>query len=159
MTLAGDFCGTLDSVFFEPANITIEELNLRCKNTLNTSLGIEFTEIGRDYLVATMPVDHRTVQPMGVLNGGASLGLIETLGSMASNLTLDNTKFIAVGQAVQCHHFRPAFAGSSVKGKTMLLHLGKRSQVWEVTITGVDYELICKGSITLAIVPSERLRA
>ncbi len=133
-------------------------MNKRCENTLNTSLGIIFTEFGADYLCATMPVNANTAQPLGMLNGGASLALIETLGSMAANLALDREKFVAIGQNVTGSHFKPAMKGDTVKGTANPLHLGKTSQVWEVIIHRSDGVMICKGNITMAVVPLERLR-
>lgn len=153
MVTEAEFCGRLDSIFFDPANITTAALNERCKNTLNTALGIVFTEIGPDYLCAEMPVDDRTIQPLGMLNGGASLSLIETLGSMAGNLCLERSKWVAFGQSVTCNHIKPAFKGEVVSGKATAIHLGRTSQVWEVNICNQKGVRICKGSITLAVVP------
>ena len=119
---------------------------------MNASLGIQYTEIGEQFLMARMPVDSRTVQPMKRLNGGASLALIETTGSMAANLTLNRKTHAAVGQQVHAHHFRPAMSGDVVFAKAVPLHLGKKSQVWEVTITNSGNDLICKGTITMAII-------
>lgn len=153
MVAEAEFCGRLDSIFFDPANITMTALNEHCRNTLNTSLGIVFTEIGTDYLCAEMPVDERTIQPLGMLNGGASLSLIETLGSMAGNLYLDREKYMAFGQSVTCNHVKSAFRGEIVTGKATPVHLGKTSQVWDVSIYNQQGSRICKGSITLAVLP------
>ncbi|MFM7764294.1 MAG: hotdog fold thioesterase [Sphingomonadales bacterium] len=142
----------MNSIFFDPANITMAALNERCENTLNTALGIVFTELGTDYLCAEMPVDERTIQPLGMLNGGASLSLIETLGSMAGNLCLDREKYVAFGQSVTCNHIKPAFRGEMVRGKATPVHLGRTSQVWDVSIYNQKGSRICKGSITLAVV-------
>jgi len=147
-----EFCSRLDSIFFDSANITIEALNERCKNTLNTALGIVFTEIGPDYLRASMPVDERTIQPLGMLNGGASLSLIEILGSMAGNLCLNRDQWVAFGQSVSCNHIKPAFKGETVTGKATAVHLGRTSQVWDVSIHNQKGTRICKGTITLAVV-------
>ncbi|MBL7811340.1 MAG: hotdog fold thioesterase [Bacteroidetes bacterium] len=152
------FCSTLNSVFFEAANIRVEDLNLRCEGTMNTALGIRYTELGADYLCAEMPVDERTIQPAGVLNGGASLGLIETLGSMAANLTLNPATHIAVGQSVACNHLRPVFKGASVFAKSRPVHIGSTTQVWEVEISDEQGRRVCKGSITMAVVNKVRLR-
>jgi uncharacterized protein (TIGR00369 family) len=130
-------------------------LNARCENTLNTALGIVFTEMGQDFLCAEMPVDERTIQPLGMLNGGASLSLIETLGSMAGNLCLDREKFVAFGQSVTCNHVKPAFIGETVTGKATPVHIGRTSQVWDVSIYNEKGGRICKGSITLAVVPKQ----
>lgn len=155
MAPEAEFCGRLDSIFFDPANITMAALNARCENTLNTALGIVFTEMGQDFLCAEMPVDERTIQPLGMLNGGASLSLIETLGSMAGNLCLDREKFVAFGQSVTCNHVKPAFIGETVTGKAKPVHIGRTSQVWDVSIYNEKGGRICKGSITLAVVPKQ----
>lgn len=120
---------------------------------MNTSLGIVYTEIGPDYLEAEMPVDERTIQPYGILNGGASMGLIESLASMAGNLCLDPQKFMAVGQHISGHHLKAAPLGDKVTGRATPLHLGRNSQVWEVSIRNRNGQLVCKGSMTLAVLP------
>ena len=151
-----EFCGSLESIFIDYANITTAALNERCKNTLNTALGIVFAEIQKDALIAEMPVNENTIQPLGMLNGGASLALIETVGSMAGNLCLDRSRFVAFGQSVTCNHVKPAFRGDTVKGIATAVHIGKSSQVWDVSIFRSDGIRICKGSITLAVVPMEQ---
>jgi uncharacterized protein (TIGR00369 family) len=143
----------LESIFFDAANITPEALNERCQHTLNTALGIVFTEIGPDYLCAEMPVDERTIQPLGMLNGGASLSMIEILGSMAGNLCLNRESHVAFGQSVTCNHVKPAYRGEKVMGKAMPVHIGRSSQVWDVSIYNQKGGRICKGTITLAVVP------
>lgn len=120
---------------------------------MNTALGILFTEIGDTWLRATMPVDNNNIQPLGRLNGGASLALIEIVGSMAANMALDRNSFVAVGQHVQGHHFRPAFQGQLVTATAHALHIGNKSHVWEVLIKNEEDALICKGSITMAVIP------
>ena len=115
------------------------------------NLGIEFTEIGDDYLVGTMPVDERTTQPYGILHGGASVTLAETLGSMASTLTIDTEKYICVGQEINANHIRPVNSGV-VSGRAQPVHLGRSSQVWEIRITNQDNKLVCISRLTMAIV-------
>ena len=146
----------MESIFFDYANITIQALNDRCQGTLNTALGIVFTEIGTNHLGATMPVDENTIQPIGMLNGGASLALIETLGSMAANLCLDRNRFVAFGQAVTCNHIKPAFKGDVVSAKAVPVHIGRTSQVWDVSIFQSAGKLVCKGSITMAVMPIQQ---
>jgi 1,4-dihydroxy-2-naphthoyl-CoA hydrolase len=104
-----------------------------------------------------MEVNDKTCQPMGVLHGGASLALIETVGSMAANLAIDRNHFAAVGQNVHCHHFKPTPIGDTVTGIAHPLHIGKTSQIWEVSITRKDGVLVCKGNITMAVVSLERI--
>lgn len=145
----------MKSIFFDPANITPEQLNKRCEGTLNTALQIVFSEIGEDYLQATMPVFENTIQPLKMLNGGASLALIETLGSMAANLALDREKFVALGQSVTCNHLKPVKMGEWVKATAKPLHIGKKSQVWNVVIEDPADQVICFGTITMAVIPLE----
>ena len=117
---------------------------------MNTALGIKFTEIGPDYVRATMPVNESTMQPLGMLNGGASLALIEIMGSMAANLVFDRSLYVALGQAVTCSHIKSAMKGETVTGTARPLHIGRSSQVWEVYICNAEEKLICKGNITMA---------
>jgi 1,4-dihydroxy-2-naphthoyl-CoA hydrolase len=103
-----------------------------------------------------MPVNRNTIQPMGMLNGGASLALIETVGSMAANLAVDREMFAAVGQNVIGHHLRPALNGDVVTGRATALHLGKKSHIWEVIVHNSAGLVVCKGSITMSIIKRER---
>lgn len=150
-----NFASRVESIFFDFANISPEALNQRCEGTMNTALGIVYTRFGPDWLEATMPVNEHTIQPLGMLNGGASLGLIESLGSMAANLALDRSRFVAFGQAVTCNHLRPAFRGDTVTGRAHPIHIGRTSQVWEVTITNGEGKTVCRGVITMAVVAKE----
>lgn len=119
---------------------------------MNTSLGIIYTEIGDNYVKATMPVNEKTIQPMGMLNGGASMALIETLGSMGANLVIDRNTHAAFGQSIQGSHIRPAFKGETVTGIAKPVHLGQKTQIWDVEIVNEQNKLVCKGSITMAVV-------
>ena len=132
------------------ADYTIEQVNQRNRNTMVEHLQIEFTEIGEDYLSATMPVDHRTVQPLGLLHGGASLTLAESLGSVAGNLVVDPQKQYCVGLEINANHIRSVREGK-VTGTTRPVHLGRRTQVWEIKIVNEKQELICISRITLAV--------
>ncbi|MBL7760417.1 MAG: hotdog fold thioesterase [Sediminibacterium sp.] len=120
------------------------------KNTLGEHLGIRFTEVGPDYLKATMPVDHRTKQPYGLLHGGASVALAETLGSVAAVLTVDPEHFICVGQEINANHVRSARSGY-VTGITRPIHRGASSQVWEIKIHDEHDKLVCISRITVAV--------
>lgn len=122
---------------------------------MNTALQIVFSEIGEDYLRATMPVFENTIQPLKMLNGGASLALIETLGSMAANLALDREKFVALGQSVTCNHLKPVKMGEQVVATAKPLHIGRKSQVWNVVIEDPAGNVICFGTITMAVIPLE----
>jgi len=114
-------------------------------------LGIVFTEVGPDYLVATMPVDGRTVQPAGLLHGGASAALAETLGSFAAYLAVDASRYDCVGQEINASHLRPVTAGI-VTGTARAFRIGRRSQVWGIEITDDLGRLVCVSRLTLAVV-------
>jgi 1,4-dihydroxy-2-naphthoyl-CoA hydrolase len=131
-------------------NITVDALNKWADNTLAQQLGIEITAIGEDYLEGRMPVDHRTHQPFGLLHGGASVALAETLGSIAATLCVDGTKQFCVGLDINANHIRGVKEGFVI-GKTTPIHIGKKTQVWEIRITTVDDELVCISRITMAV--------
>jgi 1,4-dihydroxy-2-naphthoyl-CoA hydrolase len=120
-------------------------------HTLMAHLGIEYTEVGADYLKAKMPVDERTRQPMGLLHGGASAALVETLGSAASAMRLDLSQQRPVGLEINANHLRPVRAGY-VYGTATALHLGQRTHVWEVKIEDEAGQLVCSGRLTVMIV-------
>jgi 1,4-dihydroxy-2-naphthoyl-CoA hydrolase len=137
------------NTWFKP--FTIETLDQWVPGTMVEHLGIVFTEIGADFLRATMPVDHRTVQAMGILHGGASVALAETLGSVAGNMCLDLEKHVCVGQEINANHLRPASAGV-VTGTARPVHLGQRTQVWQIEIRDARERLVCVSRITLAVI-------
>lgn len=130
--------------------ISIEALTERGRNTLVEHLGIEFVEIGDDYLVAKMPVDHRTHQPIGIMHGGASCVLAETVGSMAANFCVDQEKNYCVGLDINTNHIRPVRSGY-VTGVAKPFHLGKTTQVWEIKIYGEHKKLISVSRLTMAV--------
>lgn len=140
------------SIWFDPASISLEAINKRNENTMCQWIGIEFTEFGSDYLVARMPVDHRTIQPLGVVNGGAFCALAETVGSMAANLCLDRSKFVALGLDINANHLKSAGRGF-VYGTARAFHVGRATQVWEIRITDDDGNLNCISRLTMAVVP------
>ncbi|KYG74244.1 thioesterase [Roseivirga spongicola] len=129
---------------------TLDIINQMGRNTLVEHLGIEMIELGKDYLVAKMPVDHRTHQPLGMLHGGASVVLAETLGSVAATLTVDPEKQYCVGLDINANHIKSAREGY-VFGKTTPIHVGKKTQVWEIKITNDEDQLICISRITMAV--------
>jgi 1,4-dihydroxy-2-naphthoyl-CoA hydrolase len=135
-------------------SITLEDLNRRVGNTLVRHLGIEFTEIGADYLKATMPVDERTVQPFGVLHGGASLALAETLGSAAGYFCVDRERQYCVGMEINANHIRPVPSGP-VYGVATPIHLGRKTHVWSISIYNPDDRLVCVSRITLSVLDKE----
>ena len=117
------------------------------------ALGIELTELGDDFLRGRMPVDARTLQPFGLLHGGASVALAETLGSMAGNLCLEADRR-AVGLEINANHLRAVTEGH-VTGTARPLHLGRSTQVWEIRIEDALGRLTCISRLTLAVVPRE----
>ena len=132
------------------ASATVESLNKWSKNTLSEQLGIEFTVIGDDYLEAKMPVDRRTHQPLGLLHGGASVALAETMGSVAATLCVDPSKQFCVGLEINANHLKSVREGF-VTGTTRPIHIGKKTQVWEIRITSEQGELVCISRITMAV--------
>ncbi len=132
---------------------TLEGLNASGQNTTVDHLGIVFTEIGDDYLIAEMPVDHRSVQPMRMLHGGVSCVLIETLGSVAGMISLTNVgSDYVVGTEINASHLRGVPEGGKVIGKVMPVRLGRRVQVWSVEISNEAGKLICVGRITCQVI-------
>jgi 1,4-dihydroxy-2-naphthoyl-CoA hydrolase len=129
---------------------SLEELNTTAKGNLVSHIGIEFIEIGEDYLKARMPVDQRTKQPFGILHGGASVVLAETVGSYAANMAANYPKQIFVGQEINANHIRPVGSGH-VTGTARPLHLGKTSQVWDIKIYDEQEKLTCVSRITMAL--------
>ena len=113
-------------------------------------LGITFTDIGDDHIRARMPVDHRTHQPDGLLHGGASLALAETLGSVAANLCIDRTQKICVGLSINASHIKAVRSGTVI-GTTKPIHLGKSTQIWEIRIEDENNSLICIARLTMAV--------
>jgi 1,4-dihydroxy-2-naphthoyl-CoA hydrolase len=124
------------------------------QKTIDGHLGIEIIDVGDDYIVGTMPVDHRTVQPYGVVHGGANVVLAESLGSIAGGHVIDMTKQLCFGQEVSATHVRPVSSGLVI-GTARPIHLGKRSHVWEIRLTNEEGKLSCLAKLTLAIVPRE----
>jgi len=120
---------------------------------MNTALGIVFTEVGPDFLKADMPVNENTIQPLGMLNGGASMALIEILGSMAANLAVDRSQWVCFGLDINGNHLRPALKGQTVTGIARPFHIGATTQVWEVRIEDDRQKLVCIGRITMAVRP------
>jgi len=134
-----------------PKGIRLEAINQMCQNTLVEHLGIEVIELGEDYIVAKMPVDHRTHQPMGLLHGGASVVLAETIGSIAASLTINQKLQHCVGLEVNANHVKGVRNGF-VFGRTKAIHMGKSTQIWEITITNDQDELVCISRLTMAII-------
>lgn len=130
--------------------LTLELLNGRQENTLSTVLGIEFTQIGDDFLVATMPVDDRTRQPRGILHGGASCVLAEGLGSTAANYVVDADTHYCVGLDLNINHIRSVRSGW-VQAKTTPYHLGQKTQVWGIELTDGCDRRVAIARLTMAV--------
>ncbi len=133
-----------------PENITPEALNKHSLNTMAERIGIEFTRVEADYLEARMPVDERTRQPYGLLHGGASVALAETMGSVAAACCVDPARQFCVGLEINANHVRGVKEGF-VKGVTRPVHIGKKTQVWEIKIFNEQDELVCISRITMAV--------
>ena len=131
--------------------ITPERLQERSRNTLSEHLGIKVTEIGPDYLRASMPVNSHTHQPNGILHGGASVALAETVGSLAANLCVDAEKHRCVGQEINANHLRPVASGLVI-GTARPFHIGGRSQVWSIEIRDEQDKLVCVSRLTMAVI-------
>ena len=139
------------SIFKLDSKVTLEAINKRNDNTIASLIGIEVCEIGEDYLMAKMPVDHRTVQALRVVNGGSYCVLAETLGSVAGNLCLDRDKYVALGLDINANHVRSASKGF-VYAVAKPFHLGRTTQVWEIKISDEDGKLCSICRLTLSIV-------
>jgi 1,4-dihydroxy-2-naphthoyl-CoA hydrolase len=138
------------SIWFNK-NIALANLQQLGKNNMGDHLGILFTEIGPDFIKATMPVDHRTHQPYGLLHGGASAVLAETLGSVASAMVIDHEKFISVGIEINANHVRGVRSGT-VSGTCTPIHIGASTHVWDIRIhDDANNKLVCVSRLTVSI--------
>ena len=135
-------------IWFKP--FSVDDLNAYQQQTLVSHLGILYTEVGEDFLSASMPVDSRTKQPAGILHGGASVALAETLGSTGANLVVDRDKQLCVGLEINANHVR-AMREGEVRGTARPLHIGGTTQVWEIRITDEKDRLVCVSRITMAV--------
>lgn len=129
--------------------MNVEEINHRCRNTLCDHLGIEITDIGDDHMTARMPVDRRTNQPMGIMHGGATAALAETVASVAANYCVEEGK-VCLGLDLNINHIRAVSAGF-VYATTKPLHLGKSTQVWEIKIVNEAEQLVSAARLTIAV--------
>lgn len=137
-------------------NISVEQAGKMQKGTLLEALDIRITELGDDFIRGDMPVDHRTVQPYGILHGGASVSLAESLGSVGAHLCVDSSKFFCVGMEINANHLRPATKGR-VTGTARPVHRGRSSHVWSIKIHDEQSKLVCISRITMAVVEKEKL--
>lgn len=137
------------SIWFKP--YTVIDIQGLLKNNMAESLGIEITEITPDSVKGKMPVDHRTKQSMNILHGGASAALAETLGSIASNLMVDSTKYSCVGLDINANHLRPVSSGF-VFAEAKPIHIGKKTQVWSIEIKNEEGKMVCISRLTMAVI-------
>ena len=141
------------SIWKQPTDIV--RINALSANSMLEHLGIEITDIGDDYLRGTMPVDARTKQPFGLLHGGASVALAESLGSLGGTMCIDAAREMAVGLDINANHVRAVTSGT-VTGTARPLHLGRTTQVWEIRIEDERGKLVCISRLTLAVVPRQK---
>jgi 1,4-dihydroxy-2-naphthoyl-CoA hydrolase len=137
------------SIWFKK-DIDVEKLNQFSINTMNELLGIKITEVGENYIKGTMPVDKRTHQAYGILHGGASAALAETLGSIGSVIVVDPEQYICVGVEINANHIRSVRDGF-VTGTAIPLHLGASSHVWDIKIVDKNEKLVCVSRLTVFV--------
>ncbi|WP_019612767.1 hotdog fold thioesterase [Psychromonas ossibalaenae] len=131
-------------------NTDLARINATSENTIISLLGIEYTQIGDDFIEATMPVDARTHQPHGLLHGGASVVLAETLGSVAANLAVPQDR-VCVGLEVNANHIRSVKKGL-VTGTATAVHIGYSTQIWQIEIKNERQQLVCTSRLTVAVI-------
>ncbi|HVU54793.1 MAG TPA: hotdog fold thioesterase [Puia sp.] len=137
------------SIWFDPS-ITVSQIQALVPGSMGSVLGIELTELGENFLKARMPVDERTRQPYGLLHGGASAALAETLGSVGSAYVIDQKQYYCVGLEINANHIRGVREGY-VYGTATPLHLGKTTHVWDIRIVDEKEKLVCVSRLTVAI--------
>ena len=132
----------------------LQRINDNIQNTMTSTIGIEITDIGDDFICGKMPVDERTVQPFGLLHGGASVALAETLGSIAGGIKVYNNNETVVGIEINANHLKSAREGW-VYGKATPIRIGNKIQAWDIRISNGTNELICVSRLTLAVIPKK----
>ena len=132
----------------------LKRINDGIQNTMTSTIGIEITDIGDDFICGKMPVDERTTQPFGLLHGGASAALAETLGSIGGGIKVYSNNETVVGIEINANHLKYARDGW-VYGKATPIRIGKKIQVWNIEITNEDDDLICVSRLTLAVIPKK----
>ena len=133
----------------------IKRINDGIQNTMTSTIGIEITDIGDDFICGKMPVDERTIQPFGLLHGGASVALAETLGSIGGGIKVYQNNETVVGIEINANHLKSARDGW-VYGKASPIRIGKKNQVWNIEITNESGELICVSRLTLAVIKKKK---
>jgi len=131
-------------------SFTLPDIEWMNKNTIHEALGITLTEIGADFISGKMPVDARTKQPAGILHGGASVVLAESLGSIASTLIVDQEKFLCVGVEVNANHLRAVREGW-VHGTVKPIHIGRKTHVWSIELKNDEGKLSCVARLTVMV--------
>ena len=154
MASSGSTDGSTSSTIWQRP-LTVDALNALSKGNMGAHLDIEFVEIGPDYLRATMPVDYRTKQPFGLLHGGASVVLAETIGSTAANCCVNSETQYCVGLDVNANHLRSVRTGQVV-GTARPLHRGRSTHVWQIHIRDAEARLVCVSRLTMAVIERER---
>ena len=132
----------------------IQRVNDSIQNTMSSTIGIEITDIDNDFICGKMPVDERTIQPFGLLHGGASVALAETLGSIAGGIKVYPNDETVVGIEINANHLKSARNGW-VYGKATPIRIGKKVQVWNIEISNDSGDLICVSRLTLAVIPKK----
>ena len=132
----------------------LKRINDSIQNTMTSTIGIEITDIGDDFICGKMPVDERTTQPFGLLHGGASAALAETLGSIGGGIKVYSNNETVVGIEINANHLKSVRDGW-VYGKSTPIRIGKKIQVWNIEITNEDDDLICVSRLTLAVIPKK----
>ncbi len=132
----------------------LKRINDSIQNTMTSTIGIEITDIGDDFICGKMPVDERTTQPFGLLHGGASAALAETLGSIGGGIKVYSNNETVVGIEINANHLKSVRDGW-VYGKATPIRIGKKIQVWNIEITNEDDNLICVSRLTLAVIPKK----
>jgi 1,4-dihydroxy-2-naphthoyl-CoA hydrolase len=138
------------SIWFKK-DLLLSDFNQFGKGTMGEHIGIEWVELGDNFLKAKMPVDHRTIQPYGLLHGGASCVLAETIGSVASSMVIDHASFQCVGLEINANHIHSATAGYVI-GIATPLHLGRSTHVWDIKIYNENEKMVCVSRLTVAII-------
>lgn len=141
----------MESIWFLE-NPDLDYVNNLSLGTMLETLDIKLTNLTHNELTGTMPVDHRTIQPAGLMHGGASCVLAESLGSIASHLVVDNDKKTVVGQSLFTNHIRPGKPGDLITGKAKPVHLGRKSHIWEIELTNQEQKLVSINRLTVAII-------
>ena len=132
----------------------LKRINDSIQNTMTSTIGIEIIDIGDDFICGKMPVDERTTQPFGLLHGGASAALAETLGSIGGGIKVYSNNETVVGIEINANHLK-SIRGGWVYGKATPIRIGKKIQVWNIEITNEDDDLICVSRLTLAVIPKK----